>query len=429
MSNGIQFPSPRLSPRVLGWLGLALVAVLSVTPLLLNRAGVGFVAPYSTAGAAWVSKAIVLLAMGLAVAMRVRADRADEPWAGRLAVLCVALAAYMTRCHWQEVDAYYHDADGPWSQTTHYLDFLDHRLGAPQLYRPLPYGFIRGLEWFTGDWLFACLAYRWFFTYWFLWASYRFARLFRGPHIALVVLLLLPLFYPASIQNYMGQPTDPVSHALFVLALIYLVRDRSAALGLTLFLGVLAKETVVLLVPAYLACYWRQGKPAFLKTACLGAVCVAAFLAARLPYGWRPSYAAINGTSRLMIVDNLGFGPGYDESPYHPAAAPHQNYVQPLLFVGTFLPFIAWRWRWLDGRLKAIFVTVTPLLLLSSLCFSWLYESRNYMPLLPLLATMAIPAWCEENWPLLQRKAEATAPVPLPPGHCPRPQGGSVPSR
>src|SRR6516225_8525724 len=279
MSYVKRFPLPNLvlSHR-LGWLGLALVAVLSVVPLLLGRGGVGFVAPYSLTGAAWASKAVVVLAMLLAVALRVQVDRAEESWAGCLALLCMSLAGYMTARHWEEVDVYYQDLASGWSQTRHYLDFLGHRLEAPHLYRPLPYGFIRGLEWFTGDWLFACMAYRWFFTYWFLWASYRFARLFRGPRVALVVLLLLPLFYPSSIRHYMGQPTDPMSHALFVLSLIYVARDQVAALGLTLFLGVLAKETVVLVVPAYLACYWRQGGPALVKTAALGAVCVAAFL-------------------------------------------------------------------------------------------------------------------------------------------------------
>jgi hypothetical protein len=48
-----------------------------------------------------------------------------------------------------------------------------------------------------------------------------------------------------------------------------------------------------------------------------------------------------------------------------------------------------WGWRRIDRRLQAICCTLVPLLLLSNLCFGWLYESRNYMPLIPLLATMA----------------------------------------
>ena len=67
------------------------------------------------------------------------------------------------------------------------------------------------------------------------------------------------------------------------------------------------------------------------------------------------------------------------------------NYVHPLLFVGPFLPPLIWRWRRIDPRLRTACVTLTPLLLLSNLCFGWMYESRNYVPLVPLLATAALP--------------------------------------
>lgn len=86
-----------------------------------------------------------------------------------------------------------------------------------------------------------------------------------------------------------------------------------------------------------------------------------------------------------MIGTNLGFG----EPLYESQAPGYQNYLQPLLFAGIFLPFIALRWRAIDARLKAIFLTLVPLLLASNLCFGWMYESRNYLPLLPLLTTMA----------------------------------------
>jgi hypothetical protein len=148
----------------------------------------------------------------------------------------------------------------------------------------------------------------------------------------------------------------------------------------------MAKEAAVLLVPAYLACYWRRGPRAWAVTALLGAAAVAAFVAVR-PAAWRPGYAAINGTSGLMITANLGVGP-----PTAVTSVPlWANYAHPLLFVGPFLPALVWRWRRIDPRLRAACVTLTPLLLLSNLCFGWMYESRNYMPLVPLLATAALP--------------------------------------
>jgi hypothetical protein len=39
-----------------------------------------------------------------------------------------------------------------------------------------------------------------------------------------------------------------------------------------------------------------------------------------------------------------------------------------------------------------MFLVLMPLLLASNLCFGWLYESRNYVPLLPLLTALALPA-------------------------------------
>ena len=88
-----------------------------------------------------------------------------------------------------------------------------------------------------------------------------------------------------------------------------------------------------------------------------------------------------------VAFENLGLGP----SAYRPSASITPNYVHPAVFVLPFLPLIAWRWRRLDPRLKVMCLTLTPLLLLSNLCFGWMYESRNYMPLVPLLATAALP--------------------------------------
>ena len=245
---------------------------------------------------------------------------------------------------------------------------------------------MRSLEHVTGDWTFSCVAYRWFFTYWFVWGCYRFARIWLPAALSLATLLPVGLLYPLSVWYYLGQLTDPLSHALFVFALIWTVQDRTALLAASLALGVLAKETVVLVVPACWACYWRGGLRPLLKAAALGAACVAAFLAARLPYGWYPGYETINGTERLMVLDNLGIGEPY----YKPAASAIENYLHPALFVLPFVPFIAWGWRRIDGRLKVMCLTLTPLLLLSNLCFGWMYESRNYMPLLPLLGTAAL---------------------------------------
>jgi hypothetical protein len=307
----------------------------------------------------------------------------------------------MTAVHWYVVD-FNHES---W-QRTMYHDILNHKgddygtLRVPHAFRALPYGFTRSLEWLTGDWTFACIVYRWFFTFWFVAGCYRFARLWLRPLWALATLLPVAALYPLSVWYYWGQLTDPLSHALFVLALIYTVQDRVFLLAVALGLGVLAKETVLLVVPAYYAAHWRKGLPALLKAALLGAVCVAAFLAARLPYSWslpdnEQGYQKINGNQTLMIRENLGLEKQYGISEDMRLA----NYWHPAVFVLPFVPFILWNWRRLDGRLLALCIVLPPLVLFSNLCFGWMYESRNYMPLLPVLGTAALAGLVAPPYP------------------------------
>jgi hypothetical protein len=364
------------------------LVLLTIGPLLLESWLLQFrpariLPPYASPVATAWGVTLVLLAMVLALAIRAWLDRAWEPHATRHVVLFAIFAAILTFLHWLEVDRQSQNLE--W-QGQLYEGLLNHEYEAPHNYRPLPYGFVRLIEWITHQWVFACLSYRWFFTFWFLWASYRLARRYLNPSRALVTLLPLVLLYPLSIFHYQGQLTDPVSHTLFVLAFLYLLEDRPLALAAALALGIMAKETVVLVAPAYLACYWRRGWRSWFITAGLGSACLAAFLAVRLPLGWWPGGENLNGVG-LVVWPNLGY-----EHPRALLTVPlWVNLGHPVLFVVPFVPFIVWRWRHIPSHLRALFLVVTPLLLLSNICFGWLYESRNYMPLVPLLATMAMP--------------------------------------
>ena len=55
--------------------------------------------------------------------------------------------------------------------------------------------------------------------------------------------MVLPLYYPLSVQYYLGQLTDPVSHALFVLALICVVQDRWITLAAALAFQAVAADS------------------------------------------------------------------------------------------------------------------------------------------------------------------------------------------
>jgi hypothetical protein len=382
--NVAPIPTPNPSRTSVTAASLGLLALLTLGPLLWEPHRDAFLAPYPSTAATILAESAVLLLMGLALVVRVRLDRPSEPRAARNMALFAVLAGWMVLMHWIEVDQFSEVRE--W-QARIYLQQFKGDYEAPHNYRPLPYGFVCLVERLTHNWGFACLSYRWLFMTWFLWASYGLARRYLDPNRALLALVPLVLLYPLSILRCWGQLTDPLSHTLFVLAFLYLLEDRPIALAAALALGVIAKETVVLVAPAYLACYWRRGWRAWLITAALGGVCTAAFLATRLPLGWEPgASSSMNGVG-LMIGTNLGFG-----EPIAYATVPlWENYLHPLLFVGPFLPAIAWRWRVLDPRLRALGFAVIPLLLLSNVCFGWLFESRNYMPLVPLLATMAMP--------------------------------------
>jgi len=206
-----------------------------------------------------------------------------------------------------------------------------------------------------------------------------------------------------SVAHYKGQLTDPINHALFVFALVCVVQDRWLLLAATVALAVTSKETVLLVVPTYFACLcydkcrnagWMKCLIASgLKASVAGVAGMMAFLAVRLPWGWRPGNMEMNGLPGLMIGSNLGIGEahGWTSVPLW------QNYLHPAVFVLPFVPFLVRGWRCLDGRLKIICLTLPPLVLLSNVCFGWMYESRNYMPLLPPLATAALFAF-DNKW-------------------------------
>lgn len=387
-------PASRAHSALLLGVGLALIALLSIAPLLQSRP-IHFVAPSPSTAARTGQKAFVLLAMGLAIFAAVRSESRRGAASAR-ALAFAAIAAALTACHWSIVELRHSVENGhpnyfqaDWQRKT-YLAILNgqrydvatdaHTL--PHLFRPLPYGFVRALELATGDWWFSCLAYRWFFTFWFMWFYETFARLFRSPGRALLALAVYPVLYLLSIRYYGGQLTDPLSHALFALSLVLIIEDRWALLAAAVALGVLSKETAVVLVPGYLACHWRKGFGAVVRTALVGVAAVIAFAAARLPYDLRRAMSE----TPLNLAWNLGIGP----LPPFPESVIHENWIQPLLFVGVFLAIGIVHWRSAEPPLKALTLTLTPLVLISQLLYGWLYESRNYVPLLPVLTTLAV---------------------------------------
>ncbi|MBI1845974.1 MAG: hypothetical protein HY294_02935 [Candidatus Rokubacteria bacterium] len=392
----------RVAPAsLLASLGLLALAAASLGPLLLEPRPVRPAALPPALPVLWL-KLVVVALLAVPVVLWIRAQRRTERHPVLLGLGLVLAGGLMTALHWWIVDrrvAVVPLTPGGRPQELFYARAWQQYLYAavfnhwtepflasvlPHIYRPLPYGFTRSLERLTGDWAFACAAYRWFFDFWLAAACYRFVRLFHDPAKAGIAVGILLALYPFSIMYYWGQLTDPISHALFVLALLWIVEDWWPGVVAAVLLGMLAKETAAVLVPAYWVCHRGEGRAVTWKAAALGAGCAAAFVGTRWPLGWRGA-SPLHSFSGLMIKANLVGDPAVITD-----VPVYQNYLQVILFVGIFVPAIARRWRVIDPRLKALGLTLVPLILLGGLCFSWLYESRNYVPLLPLLAAMAL---------------------------------------
>jgi hypothetical protein len=395
-------------------IALGMVAVLSIGPLVLVKRPVELTS-LDNRLIGFESRPFILAAMWLVIVYRAWLDRRWGLHALLINVSLGALAVAMSGWHWCAVDtALEVQPNGSLKPITEawqhqvYMHVLSRQPTwgnhsfVPHVYRPLPYGFARFLEVLTGDWHFACWSYRWFFTYWFLWASWTFCRHYHASSVAWALVGWVILLYPFSLWYSGGQLTDPMSHALFVLALIYIVTDQWWPLLMSLVLGVAAKETAVILVLGYCACYWRRGLATLVKSLGLLLGCACAYVAVRVPVGWLHSlanetslYQSINATSALMIRRNLRVL--MDWADYWPHGI--ENYLLPLLFVGPFVPGIVRNWARINPCLRALAISVAPLVLVSSLCFSWMREARNYMPLVTLLASAAIaPGTTMQAW-------------------------------
>src|SRR5262249_40867071 len=162
-----------------------------------------------------------------------------------------------------------------------------------------------------------------------------------------------------SVALYLGQLTDPLRHTLFVLGYIYIMEDRPFALAAALALGVLAKETAVLLGPGWFVCHAWKARRTRLVTALLGARATAAGVGAGGGWAGGRRWAGGRGPRGrrgrgVMIPRTLGWGP---RAP--PTSVPLVLFfVHPLLFTVPFLPWVVRNWRAADVRLRWLLVTM-----------------------------------------------------------------------
>ena len=209
-------------------------------------------------------------------------------------------------------------------------------------------------------------------------ALYRFARLYVDFHSAVMALLLVCVIYPVSFEWYIGQLTDPLSQLSFVLAFIFLETENFAFLLTTLLLGSLAKETVLALSGFYVLFAGRT-RQYFWKAGVLCFASLAMFLAVR--------FVVLHGTMHYEQIS----GPG----PSHVIENWRDTKWHQLFFLtgGAYLPFLILGWKETPLMLKRLVCYLLPVLFVSSLFFSWLSETRNWMPVVFVLAVVTAQYW------------------------------------
>jgi len=208
---------------------------------------------------------------------------------------------------------------------------------------------------------------------------YRFACLYTTFTGAVMAMLLVCVVYPITFELYIGQLTDPLSHLSFLLAFLFLETGDFACLLTSLLLGSLAKETVLALAGFY-AVFCRKEKNYLAKATTLCVTSAAIFLGVRqLVLHGGLDYGNISGTSLAHIGDN------WRDTKWQGLF---------LITAAAYLPFLALGWKDTPLLLKRLIFYLILVLFVSSLLFSWLSETRNYMPLVFVLAVVTARYLC-----------------------------------
>ena len=239
---------------------------------------------------------------------------------------------------------------------------------APHSYRFLPDCIISFFQWLSGSFDVARIAYRLLANGLLFTMIYRYGRIYLAPTFAIAAVLIIAFLYPVTILRYAGQFTDPASHLSFAVCLFCLASGMEAGFQCSLFVGVLAKESIV----AAAICRSFYGKER-LRSAALA---VAYFAAATgIALGIRRyvnqgpipiAFTSISGTPSNDLVNNL--------------VAWRQWWPMYAVTLGALLPGAVAGWRLMDGSFRATCITIAVATLGSNLAFSLFWEERNIVP-------------------------------------------------
>jgi len=261
-----------------------------------------------------------------------------------------------------------------WQETMNDLVIQRSPSALPHSYRFLPNSIVRWMQISGLTYEQSRDLYRLIFGMFLSYAIYSYARLYTNYLGAVIAMLLSAVVYPASFGWYAGQLTDPLAHLSFVLAFIFLETENFALLLTTLLLGSLAKETV-LAMAGYYVLFCRKETNYLPKAITLCLAGAATYLGVRL--------LVLNGGMHYVQVSGV---------PLYHALGSLVDPRWPLGFfltLGAFVLFLVLGWdetpRSLQHQVSFLFLV----LFISSVLFSWLRETRNFMPLAFVLAVIA----------------------------------------
>ncbi len=286
--------------------------------------------------------------------------------------LSAALAAGLCLLHWSMVDyperlfqLSWHNAiianQGPYPEQYRFLSFF------------LAEGLMRlGLPF---DWAHAAL--RWLFTSASLFVFYRYLTAWFDPLVALLGYFMFAAVLPFTYLFYGMQVTDPLNMLVFLLA-FWAIRDgKDAWLFPLVVLGMLNRETVLMIPLLYACVRFDQTSPRrwLWRAAVLAIIAAAIYAGLRFVFGLKAPYAP----------SGLGAVSGF----WHRNAARWTGWVQALAFFNLALLYA---WRHLERRpvfLRRALLLVPPFLAIH-LSVGNLREIRLFLPLLPVLIPLTL---------------------------------------
>lgn len=295
-----------------------------------------------------------------------------------LVLLVFLLTSFINNVHSFNVDEtsrYFGSiSDAAWQENLQKLVVQLSPGAVPHSYRFLPNAIVFWMQLGRVRFDVARDVYRLFLGLLLFYALYRYARLYTNYLGAILAMLLVAAVFPITFEWYAGQLTDPLSHLSFVLAFIFLETQNFPLLLTTLLVGSLAKETILAMAGFYVLFCRRENR--YLFKACVLCMSGAAvYLGVRL--------LVLKGTMQFNQISGV---------PYTHVVENWTDPKWPALFLTTacaYLPFLILGWKETPASLKKTVFYLLPVLFVSSLVFSWLTETRNFMPLVFVLAVLS----------------------------------------